>query len=101
WDWDLTTGRLVWDDTLRELYGLPPGFPVTSREWAESVHPDDLPAAEAALGRVIADAQPGAYEFRVRRPDGTTRHVRSACGAVTDRDGAVVRVVGINVDVTD
>lgn len=101
WDWDLATGRMAWDDALCELYGLPPGFPITYREWADAVHPDDLPAAEAAVRGVIAGGHAGAYEFRVRRPDGAVRHLRSACGAVTDAAGHVVRVVGINIDVTD
>jgi PAS domain S-box-containing protein len=101
WDWDLTTGRLVWDEALRDLYGLPPDAPVTYRDWAAAVHPDDLPAAEAGLRGVIAEGRAGAYEFRIRRPDGTTRRLRSACGAVTDASGAVVRVVGINLDVTE
>jgi PAS domain S-box-containing protein len=101
WDWDLTNGELVWDETLHDLYGLPRDLDVTYRDWAHAVHPDDLPAAEAALRGVIAEGRSGAYEFRVRRPDGTTRYIRSACGAVTDPSGLVVRVVGINVDITD
>jgi PAS domain S-box-containing protein len=101
WDWDLTTGRLLWDDVLRDLYGVPPDIPLTYRDWAAAVHPDDLPAAEAAVRAVIAEGRAGAYEFRIRRPDGTTRHLRSACGGVADASGAVVRVVGINLDATE
>lgn len=101
WDWDLTTGDLVWDETLHDLYGLPRDLAVTYRDWSDAVHPDDLPAAEAALRGVIGEGRSGAYEFRIRRPDGTTRYLRCACGAVTDPSGIVVRVVGINLDVTD
>ena len=46
--------------------------------WRFTVHPDDLPAAEASLQRVIEHKTQEYCEFRILRPDGTMRYITSA-----------------------
>ncbi len=65
----------------------------------EGVHPDDRARVRAALPKQIE----GTYheEYRVVRPDGTVRWVRSRAFALRDETGTVVRIVGVSQDVTD
>lgn len=103
WDWDVRTNEVIWDERMFELYGTPSRSDgrVTYQLWAQHVHPDDLPAQEAALKRTLAEKGRGSREFRIVRPDGSIRQVQAAESVITDKKGTAVRVVGVNIDVTE
>ncbi|MBS2091090.1 PAS domain-containing protein, partial [Klebsiella pneumoniae] len=43
WDLDFTSGKISWDDTMFELYGITrEKFSGTVLDWESSLHPDDL-----------------------------------------------------------
>jgi PAS domain-containing protein len=43
-DWDIPSGRVVWNQQEEELFGLHPGtFEGTIDHWAARVHKEDLP----------------------------------------------------------
>jgi two-component system sensor kinase FixL len=91
---------LLWSEETYELWGRSPSdFPPSVENWAGIVHPDDLPAAQAALDRPHGRV---AREYRILRPDGTVRHVheevdiREAGGP-----GGGRRLFGIVRDVTE
>jgi signal transduction histidine kinase/integral membrane sensor domain MASE1 len=100
WDWDLRTNEVVWDNTMYKIYRVPKGQK-TYRAWAEAVHPDDLPSNEAALQQTIAERGQGEREFRIIWPDGTIRHIQAAEAVVLDENQQPVRMVGVNIDITE
>jgi len=101
WDWDLKTNRLVWNARMYETYGIPQNAAVDYQHWVSAVLPEDLLAAEAALQMAIASKSQGSMEFRIKLPDGTLRHVHCAQATILDDAGKVVRVVGVNIDISD
>jgi PAS domain S-box-containing protein len=103
WDWNIQTNEVIWDNRMFEIYGLPsvPDGRVTYQIWADRVHPDDLPGQEAALKRTIAEKNHGSREFRIVRPDGSIRHLQAAEAVIADERGTPVRMVGVNIDVTE
>ena len=103
WDWDLRTNEVVWDDRAFEIYGLPPDPKgrITYQIWADRVHPEDLPGQESALKQIIAEKRQGFREFRILRPDGSVRHVQAAEAVISNESGTPVRMVGVNIDITD
>lgn len=46
------------------------------RGWIDAIEPDDLPALMALIDRVSPEREKLVATFRVRRPDGETRHVK-------------------------
>ena len=100
WDWDLRRNLTVWDDTMFEIFGIPKVVPMAYKEFARTVHPDDVTAVDASLQRAIQGKTQDSVEFRIIWPDGSVRHVSSAEGVVLDKRGNVVRVVGTAVDIT-
>ncbi|WP_017941876.1 MULTISPECIES: PAS domain S-box protein [unclassified Thioalkalivibrio] len=103
--WDLypATGWLEWDGGMFRLYGADPeGFGHSAEDWRKAVLPEDLDQAEASLEHTLARAgAPNEFVFRIRRGDGATRHIRAMARAVTDEEGTVVRVIGVNEDITE
>ncbi|MDK3255071.1 SpoIIE family protein phosphatase [Blastococcus capsensis] len=100
-DWNLVTGRLLWDDRLLALFGYDRAdFDETIGSFADRLHPDDRDRTVAAL-QAAADAA-GDYdsEFRVVLPSGEIRWVRGSGRAVADDRGAAVRLLGAAYDTT-
>ena len=65
----------------------------------ETVHPDDRSRLRHSLPSL---AQPGwAERYRVVRPDGQVRWVRSRAFPIRNRQGAVYRIAGLTEDITE
>ena len=84
------------------IHGLPERTEETSRaEWRSRVHPDDLAGAEAGFHQALAERRHEHYcEYRIVLSGGEVRWIDSRSFISYDRDGAVPRVVGANIDVT-
>jgi PAS domain S-box-containing protein len=100
WDYDLTSGRLRWDERQCEIYGLTPAtFDGSYETWRRLVVPDDLAHLESQL-LSPAGSDFIENEFRILRPDGSLRRI-STVGAITrDATGKPVRIVGLDRDIT-
>jgi diguanylate cyclase (GGDEF)-like protein len=99
WEMNLADKSQIWDERMNQIYGLPADVQQrTYDQWRQVVHPDDLAMAEADFERSI---EIGSYDsqFRVRRPDGEIRHIRSVATRFVGDDGNP-RILGVNWDVT-
>jgi two-component system, cell cycle sensor histidine kinase and response regulator CckA len=101
-DWDLRTGKVVWDGHHERIFGFEPGgFDGTYAGFEKCVHPDDLPKlhrlAEAA--RAIR----GSYsnEFRVIWPDGSERWILGRGEYRFNDSGEACRMCGVVLDITE
>jgi PAS domain S-box-containing protein len=98
WDWDQTTNQLFVSARARELYGLPPGPEVQSKDaWfiAVQVYPDDAEARKVALEAHMSGATPlFETEYRVRHPDGRYRWIRVRGLCVRNAQGQPLRMAG-------
>lgn len=102
WDWDVVTGELVWDERSAALYGTTLAESTgTIADVDARVHPEDLPAVRAELAAAIEQAGAVDVEFRVVWPDGSVRWLYGRGQALVDETGAVVRVIGANINVTE
>ena len=101
WDWEIAADVHRWDSTMFAIYGFLPTDEINYPKWSSSIHPEDMPWVEATLQRAIEERNDQRVDFRITAADGTTRYISSACRAVIDQSGAVYRVIGVNVDVTE
>ncbi|WP_309230032.1 MULTISPECIES: SpoIIE family protein phosphatase [unclassified Blastococcus] len=100
-DWDLVSGRLVWDDRLKELMGFDrDSFDETIDAFAQRCHPDDRERTMEALQEAIDGVGEYDAEFRVVLPSGETRWIQGRGRALADDAGIAVRVVGAGYDTT-
>ncbi|MBP0492522.1 PAS domain S-box protein [Roseomonas indoligenes] len=102
-DFRVREGVLNWDDRCRELFGLPPGVPVSYEgSFLAGLHPQDRARADAAVQRALDPAGSGHFEAEYRTlgiTDGVERWV-SASGEASFRDGAPVRLIGTVLDIS-
>lgn len=103
WAWDTRSNESVWDEALFDMYGVPVEDrvnPMPYSYWRGLVHPDDIDGVEKGMGDLLEGVGPYAAEFRILRPDGGTAYIDSAAYVEHDDDGAPVRMVGLNWDIT-
>ncbi|HIJ38183.1 MAG TPA: PAS domain S-box protein, partial [Rhodospirillaceae bacterium] len=102
WDLNLLTKRLVWDERMHQLYGVPMNsFGGTHEAWKKFVHPDDLGRVESEIQLALRGTKPYNTEFRILRPEGDIRVIQTAATVVSDANGAPLRMTGVNFDITD
>ena len=102
WEMVVETGEFRFSDELFRIFGDEPGaFVPTLDALMARVHPDD--ADRVTEKRTRATREGGTYgmEYRIVRPDGSVREVRSRGRAVSDASGTVVRLAGSVQDVTE
>ncbi|MFP5372495.1 MAG: PAS domain-containing protein, partial [Actinomycetes bacterium] len=100
-DWDLTTGRLIWDDRLIEMFGYTvDGFDHTIEAFNARLHPDDRARVGEALQSSIETTGEYDAEYRILLPDGQTRWVHARGRTVADARGGAERLLGAAYDTT-
>lgn len=102
YDRDIVSGRLEWDERVRDIWGVGPDEPITYATFMAGVHPDDRAATQAAIDEALDPHGSGAYyaEFRViRRTDNNERHI-AANGQAFFEGGRAVRFIGTIKDIS-
>ena len=95
------TGKLVWDDRMREIWNIGADREIDYDLFMDRLHPDDREATQAAVDAAFDPRGDGTYiaEYRVLQRDGAPIWVR-ADGSVTLENGKPVRLVGTVKDIT-
>jgi PAS domain S-box-containing protein len=102
WDLDLTTGRLIWSDRTRAMFGISPGVEVSMDDFYAGLHPDDLQATTAAFATALDPVLRATYDVEYRtigKEDGVVRWV-SAKGRGLFSDNRCRRAIGTAIDIT-
>lgn len=103
-EYDVATDRVIRSPQIRRILGAgeedaSPAF----ESGLAFVHPEDREEVGRRKRKILSSEQgPYQLEYRIRRSDGTVRWVMDRGQAVGDpATGAVVRVVGVLLDITD
>ena len=100
-DWDLLTGRLLWDGGLLDMFGFDRSrFDRPIEEFYERVHPADRERVRDLLQQAIDGCGVYDSEYRVLLPDGGLRWVAARGRALPGPDGAAARLIGAAQDTT-
>lgn len=70
-------------------------------KWLETVYPPDSDSAIKAFSPSRLNSGSVDLEYRITRPDGSIRWIRSRGFPVRDRTGSIHRIVGISGDITE
>ena len=100
---NITDGRFVWDEQMHALYGLEPtAFRGDAEEWIARLHPDDREKTVDAWQAALSDTATCVFssEFRIVLPTQELRHLCTQAQIFRDTDGSLLRVLGVNWDIT-
>jgi len=101
WDRDLVTGKLIWSERMKALFGLAPDSEISYDAFLDAVHPEDRELTHAAVARSIQEKIPYDVEYRILWPDGTVRWIAARGRAFFDAEtGEPLRMVGVVLDIT-
>ncbi len=73
----------------------------TPYAWAELIHPEDRESVLAAERESTGAGESMALVYRIVRPDGAIRWIRSRSTPIKDETGRTVRLVGVAEDISD
>ena len=101
--WTPSTGALEMDEVMAAVVGLASDDPARTSvpHFLSRIHPQDLPAVEADVERVMREGGQYRHEYRFQRGDGSSVWMAGQAMAV-DAEGLAVRhLIGINFDISD
>jgi len=102
-EWNILNGDVSWSPEQYQLLKFDPASTVPSLQLFESrVHREDLPRIRNLMRDLTAHREKRySNEFRIVWPDLTVRWLRTLGEFVYDVNGQVIRMFGVNWDVTD
>lgn len=101
-DYDLGTDTWTWSAALFEMHGFAPGEIVPSTAiFVSHKHPEDRHHTDEVLAAVLETGQPFCCRHRIITSRQEIRTVVTIGQGQLDDSGAVVRVTGYFVDITD
>ena len=101
WERVIDTDTIHWSDEVLRIFGLPADTLANFVAFLSYVHPKDRAKILKADSNVRSSGVPVEVEYRIMRPDGATRFVRSIVEAIRNDQGVPVRVVGTTQDITE
>ena len=102
WRHDLANNRLYYDDQGWRILGMAPRPDgLTLAEVRAMIHPDDLPAVQAAMQRATQSSTPTDMEARYRHADGHWLDILTRRVTQRDANGQAIGFIGVALDVTE
>ena len=101
WEFDPSNTKVHWDDRMLEIYGLDDGQNDRSDDiWGTFIHPDDVEDTLAYSDKCNRENLDFRRDYRIVRPDGEMRHIRSLARFVSSQDTRR-KLIGVNIDITE
>lgn len=101
WEYNADTHTVHWDDRMLEIYGITDGQNHRAGDqWEKHLHPDDLEETLRYSQECQARGTDFQRDYRIVRPDGEVRYVRSRAGQFGEL-GETKVLIGVNIDVTE
>jgi PAS domain S-box-containing protein len=102
WEWDVTTNRVRWSETMEALMGLAPGsFDGSYETYQSLLHPDDRTTIEESIQRALDEGVPHHVLHRIRRADGVEGWMEGIGRVIRDGKGRPSSMIGVATDVTE
>jgi len=102
WDFDIVNNKLVWDDSMYQLYGIrKEDFIGEYEAWQAGLHPEDKKKGDEEIAMAISGEKEFDTEFRVIWPNGEIRYIRAIAVTQRDANGKALNMTGTNWDITE
>ena len=101
--YDVDTDSMQVDEGYAALHGLPEGTAETTRsEWRVRAHPEDIDRLDATRSQAFLEQRREySIEYRIVRSSGEVLWIESRSLVSYSGEGRPLRVVGVNIDITE
>ena len=101
WRWAVGSKTVTWSAQIYKIFGVSPEhFTPSFDGMTKMVHRRDIGRLLQGLERAVIDKRDYQIEFRLTRPDGTTRYARCEGRCTLDEHEDVIELYGIIQDIT-
>jgi len=101
WSWNVHTGEVFWSRETYRILGVDPDQTKPTREaFFQILHPEDLESF-LATEKALREQHSFEYDYRIVRPDGSTRYIHAIRRNIRNEEGEVIELVGTVMDVTE
>ena len=103
WDWNMITGKVIWNDQHFLLFGMKPEkHEMSPQDFIKRVYPEDSGNVQGSLTEAIEKTGVYKAEFRIKRDDNGEVRWMNGYGRVTERkNGKATRMTGVMLDSTE
>ncbi len=98
--WEWTAEKCIWTDRVYELLGIDSSQEASIEQFFSLVHPEDIESFKSEWQKAVDEADAYQAEFRIIRPDAEIRWIKGMGEVVRNKARKVVRMYGVNWDVT-
>jgi diguanylate cyclase (GGDEF)-like protein/PAS domain S-box-containing protein len=102
WDFDIESNEVHFSPRWKQMLGYPVDAQLDSPDWRSLVHPEDMSRVQSAIRDHVAGKSP-IFEsvHRMKHRNGDWRWVVSRAKARVDEHGRLLRLVGVELDITE
>jgi PAS domain S-box-containing protein len=102
WEFLPRQNKIFWSAMQYRIFGVRNSeFDASIEGFFSLVVPEDHERLKRELAATLQKGSPFSSRFRIRHPSKGLRHIRSRAYAERDKTGEVIRLVGLNWDVTE
>jgi len=101
YSWDAATDEIVRSGESAKILGIDNGTAMTGQAVLARVHPDDRDRLKAAMEDLRPDQPHLQVRYRMTRPGGSEIWVERNSRAYFDRQGKLVKIIGMVADITE
>ena len=103
WSWTLSTGKVVWSEEHRRIFGHDPEKegPPDFQLFLGRLHPEDRAFVQQVLDIAIRDRAGFACDFRIVLPDGLVKYVHGVGRPIVRESGEIDEYIGTTIDVSE
>jgi len=93
--------RNTWSEETFRIFGIEPCENMPFDEFIAKVHPKDRDFVKAAVDKSMEQGMLQDIEYRILRPHGSIRYVRSGAHVFKNEEGQATRMIGFVQDITE
>ena len=102
WEWNISTGDLVWSDEIYRIFGLDKETTeVTYKNFLKTIHLEDRENVADYVNWCVENKMPYAIIHRIICPSGEEKVVREKGEIYCDEEGNAIRMDGTVQDITE
>ncbi len=98
--WDMTTDEIVWSETYRALFGLPPDAPASFAGWLDCLLPENRERCNGLVRQAMLGHHDVEFDYPIRWPDGSAHWISGRGRFYYAEDGTPLRMEGVVSDIT-